>query len=450
MLGCAHDTIPFGPPICSHLRECRKPWIRYFKWYTGVEMNTELLCDECTSYREMGLTIETARVCKECFEFATEEVGYLEGVRGKPEVRVRLEAMHAELLETPLPDDIRRILDIAPIEFGDASVWLTLNQSGAIFRFNADTSECVQISSVEIPSEPNHKPWCGHTLKTRLHCSHDGRFAAVVNDYGNLGRLVDLPSGKVIRELNSGSYHSDTVPFSFAFVNDDKRTLAIHRTDWNRLDITDPVSVMLVSERSPTSFRSGEPCPEHYLDYFHGAIFVSPDGKSILDDGWVWSPDGIPVIWNIRRWIEDNVWESEDGPTRKTIAMRHYYWGGAMAWVDERRIAIFGIGDDELEMIDGARIFDAAVPSDKPSPYRCQSVKELLSFAGPRGLFFSDGKSLFSSDETGLSRWSLSDGARTGQIPGFRPTHHHKAANELVEIAGGTFRRWNLAGESAV
>jgi hypothetical protein len=52
---------------------------------------------------------------------------------------------------------------------------------------------------------------------------------------------------------------------------------------------------------------------------------------------------------------------------------------------------------------------------------------------------------LFSSDETGLSRWNLIDGARTGQIPDFRPTRHHRGAHELAQLTDGVIVRWALS-----
>ena len=70
---------------------------------------------------------------------------------------------------------------------------------------------------------------------------------------------------------------------------------------------------------------------------------------------------------------------------------------------------------------------------------------ELTAFAGPGGTFFSDGQSLFSSDESGLSRWDVNDGCRTGYIAGFSPTFHHRGANELVQIVDNALLRWRFA-----
>jgi hypothetical protein len=225
------------------------------------------------------------------------------------------------------------------------------------------------------------------------------------------------------------------------------RTVAIHRTDWNRLDVSDPSTGELLTDRSPTGWHQGQERPEHYLDYFHGALYVSPGGTRIADDGWVWHPVGIPRVWSLDRWLSENVWEPEDGPSKMELCARSYYWGEAVTWIDERFIAIGGIGEDDELMIDGVRIFDLASSADlhhlpDTGPCHAQEVKKL---PGPAGVFFSDGMRLFSSDGTGLSRWDLGEGAHTGQIPDFRPAHHHRGANELIQLINDAIVRWKIS-----
>jgi len=196
----------------------------------------------------------------------------------------------------------------------------------------------------------------------------------------------------------------------------------------------------------PTKFRDnqgqmcgtsgGEDRPLHYLDYFHGAIYLSPNSVRILDDGWWWHPFGIPTTWDLEPWISENAWVSEDGPTRKNLCARAYCWNRAMTWLDDNRIAIGGLGDDDEDMIDGVRVFDVSLTEDGRVRWRCDWFwpRELTAFAGPAGSFFSDGQSLFSSDQSGLSRWDVNDGFRTGYVEGFQPAHHHRGSRELVQI----------------
>lgn len=329
------------------------------------------------------------------------------------------------------------------MESGGRSTWLLLSDGGVIFRFFADTGEWSSVATIGLIGEPDHKPWCGHALNRRLHLSRDSQFAAVVNDFGRHGQLIDLKSGKVTLELNGGEYYSDTVPFSFSFFELNGKTFAIHRTAWNRLEISDPTTGSLLTERTPNMMsQGGRERPEHDLDFFHGALYPSPDGLHVVDDGWVWHPVGVMAYWSLARWLSENVWESEDGPTKKHLCARDYYWNKAVAWIDENRIAVGGIGDDDIDMIEGARIFDISLPTETGGRYRGKKAIETNSFAGPAGVFFSNGISLFSSDQDGLSRWNLNDGACTGKIDGFRPSHQHRSARELAQLVNGVLKRW--------
>jgi len=373
---------------------------------------------------------------RDCYEYATSEVGDLVGVGGKPEIRVRAEPFDKELRETPLPPVLGTIVDIAPVH-DRASTWLLLAEDGGISRLNAATGEWALLAATTVPFEPGHAPWGGHVLKRRLHASANGSSAAVVNDYGRYGQILDLASGAVTLVLDGGEYHPETVPFSFAFARVHGRVAAIHRTAWNRLDISDASTGALLTERTPTSHARGE--EQHYLDYFHGGLHLSPTGTQIADDGWVWHPVGVVTAWSLEAWAA-NVWESEDGPTRRDICARDYYWDHAMTWLDDKTIVIGGLGDDDMAMTDGARIFDVTRPGNPGDRWR---VRELASFPGPGGVFFSDGTSIYSSGEGGLARWDPTDGALTGRLNGFRPTHQHRRSGELAQLIGGALVCWS-------
>jgi hypothetical protein len=445
MLSCGHERPPFGAPLCLHLRTCRQPWLNYVKWYIGSGLNTELICVPCAEAREKGLSVEVESVCEECFEYATREVCDLVRTAGKPEIRVRSIRFNSALRETPLPKQFGRIVDIAPVNQESPCTWLMLAEDGGLFRLQVSSGEWDRIASVIMPSEADRDPWAGHTLRRHLYASRRGEFAAVVNDYGRYGQVIDLQSGRVTLTLDGGDYHPETVPFSFAFADWNGRVVVIRRAAWNRLDISDASSGQLLSQRGPTSYQRGEERPQHYLDYFHGALYPSPGSTHILDDGWVWHPVGIPVTWNLDRWLSDNAWESEDGATRKEVCARSYYWDHGIVWLDENRVAIGGIGDDDIEMIDGARVFDITSTGSASHPWRSDWLwaREVIAFAGPAGKFFSDGKWLYSSDETGLSRWDLETGARTGYLENFHPTHHHIGGGELVQLVDGVLVQWS-------
>lgn len=343
-----------------------------------------------------------------------------------------------------VPEEFGTVADIAPINHSLQSEWMVLAGDGEIFRFNAETNDFVRVAGTSVPSEPDRAPWRDHILRRRLHASNRGEFIAIVNDYGRYGQVIDTQTGQVTLDLDGGDYFPETVPFSFAFADVGTSVVAIHRTEWNRLDFSDPASGKLLSSRGPTSYKSGEKLPEHYLDYFHGALYVDPLSKWIVDDGWIWHPVGAPRTWRLDRWFSENVWESEDGQSKKDVCARDYYWDRAITWLDESRVAVEGIGNDDSKMIEGARVFDVTQKGKADPEWRedLEWALEVATFPGPAGKFFSEGVSLFSSSEDGLSRWRVEDGARTGHLPEFRPTHHHRGTRELVQIVDGVFTCW--------
>ncbi|MGW2826535.1 hypothetical protein ACWC24_36975 [Streptomyces sp. NPDC001443] len=341
-----------------------------------------------------------------------------------------------------VPPGLGAVADLAPVRDRERPVWLVLGLDGTIGRWDMEAGVHKALGTTAVPEEPDRKPWNGRRLRRRLHASHDGSFAAVVNDYGRFGEVIDLRTGDVTLTLDNQGGHERTVPFSLEFAQSRGRCVVIHRTAWNRLDVSDPRTGALLTERSLAAPADGDTDAEHRLDYFHGALRVSPDGRRVLDDGWVWHPVGIPSVWDLDRWLEVDLWESEDGPSRVDVCGREYYWDHAMTWIDSVRVAVGGIGDDEDVMRPGARIFDTSRTA-RTGLWRMPTAVELLAFEGPTGRFFSDGTCLFSSGETDLSLWDPVEGKLMGVVPGFSPTHHHRSARQFVQVVDDVARVWS-------
>jgi hypothetical protein len=123
--------------------------------------------------------------------------------------------------------------------------------------------------------------------------------------------------------------------------------------------------------------------------------------------------------------------ESEDGASHAQLCVRDYYWDHAMVWLDEERFAVGGLGDDDESIHPGARIFDS-------------QGSEIFAFAGPGDRFFSAYGLLYAVGESGLEIWDPATGARLGSVPGFRPTIHHRAAQELAALDGDRLVRWRI------
>jgi hypothetical protein len=238
-----------------------------------------------------------------------------------------------------------------------------------------------------------------------------------------------LQAGTVTLTLHGGDHHPETVPFSLALTDCEGRVAVIHRTAWNRLDTSDAATGELLTRREMASHGRDEP-PGHYLDYSHGALHPSPGGRWIADDGWVWAPVGVPCVWDLRRWLSGDLWEAEDGPSRRSLCQRGYHWDVPMCWTGENLLAIGGIGSDDEVLLDGVRIFDVTTGS------------EVAAFAGPVGALFAAGRRLFAAASDGLEVWDSATGERTGTVPGFAPVAHHQGAGELAAVGAGLLHRW--------
>ena len=199
-----------------------------------------------------------------------------------------------------------------------------------------------------------------------------GRYAAVSNRFGRYAAvfaLPDAPSEQAaeLLKLDRGSYYTDKSLFPLAFAEPDHRTLLIHGSDWNRLELTELPSLRPLTARAmPDSGESerpsdkasdeasveigasGEPGsgPVPFLNYFHGRLQVSPDGSQIADSGWVWQPVGLIGAWSLREWLADP-WASENGES-----LKHFFqtedWDLPAAWIDNDRLAVWGRIDTDL------------------------------------------------------------------------------------------------------
>ncbi|WP_086663283.1 YncE family protein [Lentzea kentuckyensis] len=244
-----------------------------------------------------------------------------------------------------------------------------------------------------------------------LHTSPDGRYAAAVNDYGNLGTVVDLTSGEVVLRLDRDHVHTaTTTPFPIAFLPGD-RVLAA--TDVCRLDVIDLVSGSVLTARD-TEF-----------DEYHGRLTVSPCGRRVLDDRWVWHPIGVPTVIDVDQWLRTG-----GEPEGVALTDRGYAWDQPVAWVSPEVVAIQRIGRDDEKMVDGFELY--AVP-DGPA---------LEPVVGPAGRMWAHNGLVYVSGPDGLEVWDPSGGARVGLVPGFRPTAHRDGV--FGELVGGVLHGFSV------
>ncbi len=411
-------------------------------------------------------------LCASCLR-AIEDRHDLEGSVGVPEVLERLAGLRfvheSHRLRQRLP---ARVLDLAPASATERPVWVLLVKNGEVLVLDAEAGEFDVVARIREPLDLPYslESWLTGRLSAEerrrmdeledslrdyvvparipdevrarfseradlssvargtatpvLAASPDGRFAAVCNRRGRRrGVVFDLTSGDVTMVLDhEGSSHSAS-PFPISFFEHGGRTLLVHATAWNRLDISDPGSGALLTSRPAVSHRATREDPPHFLDYFHGTLLPSPDGGWIADDGWIWHPVGLVATWDLRRWVTDNVWESEDGPSRRTHCPRDYFWDGPQCWVGPSRLAVWGFGEDDDWMIPAVQVFDVTRGDDP------------VWFPGPVGQLAFDGRYLHSfSQEQGTSVWDVDSGARVHFDWKFRPDGYHPGAGSFLSI----------------
>jgi hypothetical protein len=401
IIACGHVALPSPVRMCSHLVGTEDQ--AFVALLTGVGIEFDVCCPACDPPAEL-LT-----VCEGCVERVTDGLDSLAAWRGEPGIPRRPEPVDPTLRRTPLPDGVAPV-DFAPLPGG---CWLLLLDSPyRLLLFDPADGSTGPVLDVPLAAEQFRESHWGSPTAA-LHVSPDGRFAAVVHDYGNTGVAVDLATGKVALELDRGTYHDETTRFPIAFADLDGHPVLCHATAWNEVAWSDPATGASRGDAQPTD------------QVFHGRLAVSPTGRWIADDGWAWHPVGVPTAWDLH-----------DLSDATTLCVRSYCWGGGMCWVGDDLLALAGIGPDDEVMLDGVRVFDAL------------SGNEVTAFAGPRGTFFADSRRLYSVTEEGVEIWDPATGDHTGSVPGFVPTRQRDG--ELAAVVDGVLLTWRTGVRAAV
>lgn len=116
-----------------------------------------------------------------------------------------------------------------------------------------------------------------------LVAADDGSVLSVAETFGRRACVIDGVTGKVTRRLQRDDYHPEHCSFPIALFRHQGQLRLLHATEWNHLDVSDPISGVLLTVRETP--RYVKPTSPHYLDYFHASVLVSPDGNHVIDDG---------------------------------------------------------------------------------------------------------------------------------------------------------------------
>ncbi|CAM3442280.1 hypothetical protein PALU110988_22985 [Paenibacillus lupini] len=242
------------------------------------------------------------------------------------------------------------IADVQPIS-NKSNKFLVLTKNSKIYELdtkNEVITELFSFDSEGIIFDEN----------VSLLVSAKGELIAVYNTFGSHGIVIDVQTKSIIMRFNRDDYHSEQTVFPVAFTYHNKQILLIHGTKWNRLDITNPLTHEVFSKRNDPKFELSENKStesEHYLDYFHGQLLVSPDYKWIVDNGWEWHPAGCVTGWSISEWLQ-NRWESEDGKSKMNLWSWKEDWNDPVCWISNNEIGL--VGRHNSDFIDENEIFD--------------------------------------------------------------------------------------------
>jgi len=315
----------------------------YVERFTGRGTEAELVCEDCAANR-----LPAFPASDEAVQYARDSIRVrFDGDPELVELPSELAFAH-ETIELDVPD----LVDLRALGADDRSRWLGVTDTGALLELDLDRRSVRALARVAIPAP------------VELHVSPSGAFAAVVEARGVRGEIVELATDRRI-PLERDGYHSDAGRFPFAFVTHRDREVAIYAPEWNRLAAFD-----LRTGEALTARATPPAGDQHYLDYFHAGLQVSPGGTMIADSGWAWAPFGVVATWSLERWLDDHPWESEDGRSRRDFSWRES-WDLPLCWIDDARLIIGGHGDI------GAT-YDAAVDI-----YDARSGKLERWFAGP-------------------------------------------------------------------
>lgn len=433
-MACCDSPEEPHTPVCVHLftewlelkSKGRFPF--HFRFAAG-HPNYELVCEECGA----SGSATAQSFCHDCCD----AVIITEGRRRAdicPDVVDKSVGLRAELRPLAIKADIASVS--AP-DVGEA--WFAVTSDLRVIRFRSEDSQVTQVANLHglLPSDGPLG-----ILSDRL-----GSMVVIFEECGSKGVVLEVEKGRLLMSLDRGNYHTEQCKYPLAFFERGERTLLVHATEWNRLDVSDPRTGELLTSR-PSPRYDGKQRPPHYLDYFHCGLAVSPDAKWITSNGWVWHPWGSLRCWDLSRWLDENVWESEDGKSVATLCDAGYYWDRPMCWVDYNTVAWWGIGEDDLAMVPAIVLHDMEKGSERaifPGPPG-GPTHEYLPYqrqGKPQRVYRTTGRMHFDrwlfawKPQFGISAWDLSDGSRVFNQPGAFPVAYNPGQREFLCQNGG-------------
>ncbi len=407
---CPHADAPEFGRVCVHLLATGPA--AYWEHFTGEGKESWLVCPACRR------TPALRRACRACWDAIRGREW--EGTAGTPRPLLRASPLRFVQERRRIPGaDTAHYLVLRPLVRHDAQAYIALTTQGDLYRIDLDADEALHVGTVADMGVMRFG--MGDLL-----LSADGRFGAVFNPAGQHGAVFDLTTSRVTMRLDRGGHEIDRCAWPLAFFEHRGRTLLVHASEWNRLEVSDPRDGAMLTHRVDTFDHRGRSM--HYLDYHHCGLAVSPDQRRIADNGWFPEDRGSVRAWSLTRWMEEDVWESERSPDEGVDGPREGVWDAPLCWLDGRRLAVWGYGATP-PFIDGVRVIDV------------EAGRETHWFPGPNGPLVFD-EWLFSLHSGGVTVWDVDTGERLLDGPPPGATVYHPGAK--------TFLAWDAEGEAVL
>ncbi|WP_444944991.1 hypothetical protein ACJJIK_10410 [Microbulbifer sp. ZKSA006] len=327
----------------------------------------------------------------------------------------------------------------------DSQSIFILTDKSELIRININTSESniiANLLNLDLPL----------SAEFHLYCNDSARYFAVTwrqcRSYEQAaickGTVIDAENGNNILTLSAGDYHTEQTPLPVCFLKHQNKTLLVHATDWNRLDITDLETGEIITQRDLD--EDLEECDEDddwVFKEWSGVLKPSPNQTRLATIGWIWHPVGVALSYDLKAWLNGSLWETDKSPNMRSYAIWDYFWDSPFFWIDEQKLCIWGAGDGE----------STDEPANKAAIFDAESEELLLSISGPTDdIFFCD-TYLFSGlhnkeqKPIGLTIWSLEDGALLCKKEGIFADLYIPEERALIafgEQGKITINRWSL------
>ncbi len=154
-------------------------------------------------------------------------------------------------------------------------------------------------------------------------------------------------------------------------------------------------------------------------------------------------PWGSVHCWNLSRWLDENVWESEDGPSVTSLCGALYYWDRPLCWVDDNTVAWWVVGNYDLTMVPALVLHDMEKAAERtifpgsfggapPGNSASITPNENQTYDQTAGSLHFDRWLFAWKPQHGLSAWDLADGSRVYHRPDICPAAYHPGRREFL------------------